>query len=82
MSDCGWDRIPYTYRMTIANDPDSQADHQGMRVRSSTLPPEDLLIHRLEEIVIRLGVPQFVDQEFHSVGRAHRHQDTAQYPHF
>ena len=36
-----------------------------------------LLVHRLEEVVVGLGVLQLVEQELHRVGDAHRHQDAA-----
>src|SRR6185369_6297243 len=40
-----------------------------------------LLVHRLEEIVVGLGMLKLVEQELHRIGDAHRHQATAQHPH-
>src|SRR3546814_1574954 len=45
---------------------------------SGTQPPGPLLVHRVEEILVGLGILHLVEQEFHGVDRAHLHQDAAQ----
>src|SRR5690349_17357912 len=40
-----------------------------------------LLVHRGEEVLVRLGVLHLVEKELHRVDRAHLHQDAPQDPH-
>src|SRR4051812_1139625 len=40
-----------------------------------------LLVHRGEEILVRLGVLHLVEQELHCVDRAHLHEDAPEDPH-
>src|SRR6185369_11712644 len=44
-------------------------------------PPECLLVHRSEEVLVRLGVLHLVEQELHRIDGAHLHQDPTQHPH-
>src|SRR5437588_10218442 len=68
-------------RMTWA----STASPAGVAISAkSNIPPVTgllLLIHRREEILVRLGVLHLVEQELHRIDRAHLHQDSAQHPH-
>jgi hypothetical protein len=42
----------------------------------------DLLIHRVEEILVGLRILHLVEQEFHCIDGAHLHEDPAEHPHF
>ena len=58
-------------------------------VGASALPPTQyfaaietcLLVHRVEEILVGLGILHLVEEEFHRVDCTHLHKDTAQHPH-
>src|SRR5947208_15251534 len=55
-----------------------------MSAKSNTRAPNAaraLLVHRGEEILVRLGVLHLVEQELHRVDRAHLHEDSAKHPH-
>ena len=39
-------------------------------------------IHCCKEIVVVLGLLEFIKQEFHGIDRAHLHEDAPQHPHF
>src|SRR3954470_6140303 len=53
-----------------------------MSAKLNIAPGAPLLVHRSEEVLVRLGVLHLVEQELHRVDRAHLHQDPAQHPHF
>src|SRR3954447_15482475 len=40
-----------------------------------------LLVHRREEVLVRLGVLHLVEKELHRVDGAHLHEDPAKHPH-
>src|SRR5690606_28346187 len=44
-------------------------------------PMLSLLVHRSEEIGVRLRLLQLLEQELHGIDRAHRHEDAAEHPH-
>src|SRR5689334_3018355 len=50
--------------------------------KPSNTARRSLLVHRREEVLVRLGVLHLVEQELHRIDRAHLHQDPAQHPHF
>src|SRR5438270_2734682 len=57
----------------------------GVKISAKlSIPPTmrgALLVHRSEEVLVRLGVLHLVEQELHRIDRAHLHEDAAQHPH-
>src|SRR5205085_7380211 len=51
-----------------------------LNIPSGIVAPS-LLVHRSEEILVRLRVLHLVEEELHCVDGAHLHQDAAQDPH-